>query len=88
MEPDKKQITICMGSSCFSRGNKNNLRIIQNYLKDNFLDTEVHLTGALCREMCRKGPVIYLNDTIHTNVQQSDLPDLLAEFCSKGKQCD
>ena len=27
----KKEITICLGSSCFSRGNNKNLEIIQEY---------------------------------------------------------
>ncbi|MBI9103694.1 MAG: (2Fe-2S) ferredoxin domain-containing protein [Spirochaetales bacterium] len=85
MEPDNKTITICMGSSCFSRGNKTNLKIIQNYLKENRLPIKVHLSGSLCKEMCRKGPVIFLDDQMHTNVQQSDLPDLLAAFCEKEK---
>ena len=77
----KKTITICMGSSCFTRGNNGNLKIIQKYLSDNGIEVRVHLTGALCQEKCRKGPVIYLNDEIHTNVTESDLPDLLDNFC-------
>jgi len=79
-EDSKKTITICMGSSCFSRGNNTNLKVIQEYLKENELDTEIHLQGALCRGMCRKGPVIFLNDEIHTQVEPADLPDLLSQF--------
>ncbi len=77
---DKKKITICMGSSCFTRGNNTNLKIIQDYLKENSLEADINLSGALCQENCRKGPIIYLNDQIHTHVEASDLPDLLKGF--------
>lgn len=83
MSDNKKTITICMGSSCFARGNNQNLKIIQQYLSDNNQETDVLLTGALCKENCRKGPVIFLNDKMHTNVGSADLPDLLDSFCKK-----
>ena len=31
----KLNITVCMGSSCFARGNAQNLELIENYIKDN-----------------------------------------------------
>lgn len=83
MNEGKKHITICMGSSCFTRGNKDNLKIIQNYLKEKDLEAEIRLTGSLCREQCRKGPVIYLNEAIHTHVEAADLPDLLSTFAKE-----
>jgi NADH:ubiquinone oxidoreductase subunit E len=78
---EKKKITICMGSSCFSRGNKDNLIIIQDYLKNND-SAEVLLTGALCQEKCSKGPVLYLGDTMHCSVDPDHLPDLLNGYIS------
>ena len=30
-----KKIQICMGSSCFARGNNKNLQVLTQYLKDN-----------------------------------------------------
>ena len=83
MAENKKTITICMGSSCFTRGNNINLKVIQKYLADHNLDARIHLTGSLCQEQCRKGPVIYLNEEIHTQVEVSDLPDLLDGFCAE-----
>jgi len=73
-----------MGSSCFARGNNQNLKIIKQYLSDNMQNTAVHLTGALCQENCRKGPVIFLNDKMHNNVGSADLPDLLDTFFTEG----
>ena len=76
---EKKKITICMGSSCFSRGNKDNLIIIQDYLKEND-SVDVLLTGALCQEKCSQGPVLYLGDTLHSSVDPDHLPDLLNSY--------
>ena len=33
----KRKIVICMGSSCFARGNEENLRVIEDFLKSNNL---------------------------------------------------
>ncbi|MDC7234097.1 MAG: NAD(P)H-dependent oxidoreductase subunit E [Spirochaetales bacterium] len=76
---ENKKITICMGSSCFSRGNKDNLKIIQDYLKG--VDgAELLLTGALCQEKCSQGPVIFLGETLHKEVNPDHLPDLLQAY--------
>ena len=32
-----KEIKICMGSACFARGNADNLRFIEDYIKENNL---------------------------------------------------
>ncbi len=75
----KKKITICMGSSCFTRGNKDNLKIIQDYLKD-YDSAEIVLTGSLCKEQCSNGPVIYLDDTMYSCLDTAQLTDLLDSF--------
>ena len=42
----KHTIVICMGSSCFARGNKRNLKIIEEYLAGHRIDCT--LTGRGC----------------------------------------
>ena len=34
-------IKVCMGSSCFARGNAKNLQLIQNFLEQNEIEAEV-----------------------------------------------
>ena len=53
-----KKIQVCMGSSCFARGNNRNLQVITKYLKDNNLDAEIELCGLRCCNLCSKGFVI------------------------------
>ena len=65
------EITICMGSSCFSRGNKKTVAFIQNYLKEKQLIDNVTLKGAHCMGQCDKGPLVKIDDTLifHANEQ-------------------
>ena len=51
----KNQIIICMGSSCFSRGNRVNLELIKAWLSERKIEAEVGFKGqqigrASCRE--------------------------------------
>lgn len=62
---DKKQensknvvITVCMGSSCFARGNAFFLKELKGLVKENGLDVSVALKGELCRNNCSAGPNI------------------------------
>ncbi len=64
MEQEKTEITICLGSSCFSRGNKNTLRIIDEFLKENQLKDRVHFRGNHCFGRCEAGPVLKINDRL------------------------
>lgn len=45
-------ITVCMGSSCYARGNAANLEFIENYIKDNGLEAVIDLAGARCEGKC------------------------------------
>lgn len=71
------KIQICMGSSCFARGNNKNLQIISKYLKDNNLEAEIELTGLRCCNLCSKGPNITINGQEYDNVDQGTLVDIL-----------
>jgi NADH:ubiquinone oxidoreductase subunit E len=73
------EITICMGSSCFARGNEENLQTIEKYLKANGLTVEVKLKGSCCEGYCAKGPNLVINGKIYHHVEQGILIDLLNE---------
>lgn len=73
-------IKICMGSSCFSRGNKENLVIIKNFLKKHNMDTQISLIGNLCEGKCKTGPNIFLNDTLYQNVTSDKVSLILNDL--------
>jgi NADH:ubiquinone oxidoreductase subunit E len=77
-------ITICMGSSCFSRGNNRNIEVIQGYIQTGKLPSDVHLSGHLCQGHCRSGPNLTLNDKMFHEVNPIALIGLLQPFEVKG----
>lgn len=71
------EIKICMGSSCFARGNAENLEFIENYIKENKLEAKIELYGARCENICDKGPNIIINDKVYNNISPEKIVELL-----------
>lgn len=74
---NKTEVVICLGSSCFARGNKSTLKIIEKYLKDNNLNDKVFFHGGHCFGKCAEGPVIMIDETIITGVTELNIIDIL-----------
>jgi len=75
------ELVICLGSSCFARGNKKILETIQQYIKDNQLDGRVKFRGNHCFGKCNKGPVLKIGENIYEQVSESNLIEILdSEF--------
>lgn len=56
-------LTICLGSSCFTRGNDEKLPRLQAWLKRKGLEDRVALRGARCEGRCQHGPNLRLGET-------------------------
>ena len=78
-------ITICMGSSCFSRGNNRNIEVIQDYLAKHNLPPAVELTGHLCKGHCQSGPNISINGKLYHEVDPVVIIGLLNHFALEQK---
>jgi len=77
----RKEIKICLGSSCFSRGNKQTLQVIQKYLKDHDLEKDILLKGNHCFGDCSEGPVLKIGNKVYEQVHQDHVLEILdAEF--------
>ena len=72
------KVTICMGSSCFSRGNNQNLEAIRAWLEANGKMAEVTLKGCRCGGQCNAGPNVWINEVCHRDVTPARVPELLA----------
>ncbi len=83
MNQEKPEIVICMGSSCFSRGNRKTLGIIKGYLEAHDLENEVVFRGTHCFGECEKGPVLMLGSQKHTQVAPDEVTELLNAYFSK-----
>ncbi|MGI6339482.1 MAG: (2Fe-2S) ferredoxin domain-containing protein [Bacteroidales bacterium] len=73
------EMQICLGSSCFSRGNKEVVIFIRDYLKKNHLDDRIVFRGARCMGLCSNGPNMRINDRIIENVALSNIESVLEE---------
>jgi NADH:ubiquinone oxidoreductase subunit E len=49
-------VVVCLGSSCFARGNSQNLDAIEAYLLNHGMQKSVRVTGCLCQDECKRGP--------------------------------
>ena len=74
---EKREIVICLGSSCFARGNNKNLEFIQEYLKVNNLKAKITFKGQLCSQQCSKGPVVIIAGEMYTDVNKTKLMEIL-----------
>jgi len=75
-------ITICMGSSCFLRGNNRNIEVIQDYISSHSLPQGVELTGHLCQDHCKVGPNVTINDKMYHEVDPIVIIGLLNHYLS------
>ncbi len=75
----KIEVVICLGSSCFARGNKNTIKLISNYLKENNLYEKVHFHGGHCFGNCAQGPILKIMDTVYYGVDDIKALEILRE---------
>lgn len=81
----KYEISICMGSSCFSRGNNKNLEVIEKFIKDNELEDVVEIKGNRCQEACAQGPNVSVNGKLYSTLDEGSTLDLLTELILNDK---
>lgn len=78
-------ITVCMGSSCFSRGNNINAEIIERFLRERNLTARIEVKGCLCDGHCKDAPNIRINGELIQNVEPAMVYDLLEHKLLRGR---
>ena len=78
----KPKIVICLGSSCFARGNEENIKVVEDYLTRNSYQDEVdvELSGTLCQGKCADGPNVIINGEFYSKVDPGVMLDLLKKL--------
>ncbi|MDR3710224.1 MAG: (2Fe-2S) ferredoxin domain-containing protein [Capsulimonadaceae bacterium] len=71
------EIVVCMGSSCFSRGNSANLAAIKKYIGEHGDTFQVRLVGSRCEERCMEGPTISVGGTLIREASPAEIPSIL-----------
>ena len=76
----KTTISICLGSSCYRRGNQEVLELIKEYLNEHQLAEQVEFKGHLCTGKCADGPNLKINDKEFHHVEQNTVTEILDEY--------
>jgi NADH:ubiquinone oxidoreductase subunit E len=79
---ERIEMQICLGSSCFSRGNKDVVNFIREYLRKNHLDDKVIFKGARCMGLCSNGPNLNINGVTIEGVTISGIESILEKELS------
>jgi len=74
------EIVVCLGSSCFARGNSENLAIINQHVKTHGLNASIRLTGKLCQDQCKEGPNLSIGGECYHGVTAPKLRELLQQL--------
>jgi len=80
MEIKNKEVVICLGSSCFARGNKQLVKIVTDYLRDRNLLNEVRFHGERCFGQCAVGPSLKLDGILKERLDEDSVIAVLDEF--------
>ncbi len=73
----KTIISICLGSSCYRRGNQEVLEVIKEYLADHQLTDQVEFKGHLCAGKCAEGPNLQVNNKEYHKVDRNAAIEIL-----------
>lgn len=76
---EKITVELCMGSSCFARGNAQTLTQLEEYIAEKNLGDRVELIGHLCLGACSIGPNVKIGEVTHSGISSACVIDLLAE---------
>ena len=79
---DTLEIVICMGSSCFARGNQENLAVVEDYIARHDLSGRINLVGSRCEGQCRQGPNIRIAGQTYHGVDAGSVLELLERHLS------
>ena len=79
MPEDEKpiEIVICLGSSCFARGNGENLRALKTYIEHYNVAAKFSVRGHLCRDKCTIAPTLTIDDREYHNLKPGGAVALL-----------
>ena len=76
----KAEVVVCLGSSCFARGNSQNLSAIEAHVQSRGLCHCVQIRGCLCQDECKLGPNLTVCGAHHHDVTAAKLHEILQQL--------
>ncbi len=71
------EVMICLGSSCFARGNKTTLQAITKFIDEHDLKDKINFHGGHCFGYCADGPNLKINGKLYTGIDEYNVIDIL-----------
>lgn len=82
------EVELCMGSSCFARGNAQALAHLESYITARTLTDRVQLSGHLCLGTCSSGPNIRIGGQVYQQVNPETVVSLLERVLGEQEALD
>lgn len=73
------KIILCLGSSCFARGNQELIAAIRSYLVKNQLEDRVDFKGDHCFGSCAEGPNLQIDSRLFQKISKENIDRVLDE---------
>ncbi|MBR1605423.1 MAG: (2Fe-2S) ferredoxin domain-containing protein [Alphaproteobacteria bacterium] len=70
-------IKVCLGSSCYVRGNDKTLNFLENYIQKNNKNISIELVGCRCTNLCEGGPNIFINEKKYSHPSEDEIISVL-----------
>lgn len=70
---------LCLGSSCFARGNQDLIPVIRKYIRRKQLEDKVEFRGDHCLNSCSDGPNLMIGNRLFQQVSIDNIEQYLAE---------
>jgi len=70
-------IKVCLGSSCYVRGNDKMLAFLEEYIQQKQKDVTIELIGCRCTNLCQDGPNIYIDGEKYSHMTQEKLIEVI-----------
>lgn len=70
-------ITVCMGSSCFGKGNSSNAEYITRFVSERNLTDRIEVSGCLCTNACARGPNITINGKLISGISEQTIEEII-----------
>ena len=74
------EIVVCLGSSCFARGNSENLDLLKKHVNGQGGRANVRLTGCLCQDQCKQSPNLTVGGESYHGVTPAMVGELLGQL--------
>lgn len=74
---DQSEVVICLGSSCFARGNKQMVQTVKKFLEENNLMHKLKFRGKHCFGYCENGPSMMIGEHRYEHLNPESVLEIL-----------